>query len=89
MKVFKYPLNPTGLIVLNLPQGAKPLHVSLQHERLCLWTLVDPDAPMEKRYFRLVGTGHEIAEAPERLRFVNTFFVDGGNFVFHLFEISP
>ena len=88
MKVYKYALNPAALIVINLPKGAKPLYASQQHgKNIYLWALVDPDAPLEKRYFRIIVTGYEIAEPPERLKFINTFFKNDGDYVFHLFEV--
>ena len=88
MKVFKYKMEIQEYMYLSLPKGAQILSVQEQFQRVCIWALVDPDAILEMRCFRLAGTGHEIAEPQERLRFIGTFQMHGGVLVFHLFELS-
>ena len=60
----------------------------MQRETPCLWALVNPDAPMETRTFRVVGTGHDIPpDGADYLWYhVGTFQMHGGYFVGHLFE---
>ncbi len=87
MKVYKYIIQPYDYFYLELPKGARILTVQYQEPHVCLWALVDPEAPTQIRKFRWAGTGHEISEAPENLRHVSTFFMQGELLVFHIFEI--
>ena len=61
-RVFKYTLKLDSELEVMLPKGAKVLHFGNQYERLTLWAEVCPDAPLTKRYFRVIGTGHEIPD---------------------------
>ena len=81
MTVFKYVLpiedNPT----ISMPQGAQLLHVADQYGALCVWALVNPEAPPMHRRFRVAGTGH-----PEAVGvYVGTALMLGG-LVFHVFD---
>lgn len=84
-KVFKYPVEIDGKFSLLLPMEAKILAVQIQHDKPCLWALVDPNAPVETRSFRLAGTGHPIDE--ESLEYIGTFQMASGSLIWHLFEI--
>lgn len=81
--VWKFPVSLEDQFPLEMPEGAQPLSVQMQHGQPCLWALVNPDAPRRSRFFRLVGTGHPVEEG---LGFVGTFQLNGGALVFHLFE---
>lgn len=60
----------------------------------CIWALVDPEAEIEDRRFRVIGTGQEFEGTvsihgkpyapPVALEYVGTFFQYGH--VWHLFE---
>jgi hypothetical protein len=84
-KVWEYPLTMIDDTVLDLPQDAEVLTVQWQHEHPCLWVLVDPTAPTERRVFRIVGTGHPISGD---VRYVGTVQLDGGALIFHVFEVD-
>ena len=85
MEVWKFPLENRAVTTkVEMPAGAQVLRVGVQHGEIQLWALVDPDAPKEARAFEVYGTGHEIK--PGNLRFISTFFVQGGIYVFHAFE---
>lgn len=70
---------------VEMPTGAKLLHVAEQHGQLCTWAEVDPDAPTEIRRFALVGTGHNV---PENVTFVGTILMMGGGILIHVYERS-
>ncbi len=58
--VLKYPFEVETPITLELPTGAKVLHVGQQGDderTLFLWALVDPDRPPATRHFFLLATG--------------------------------
>src|SRR5437867_4021758 len=84
--VFKYPLPMQDDFTLELPEGAEPLSVQVQRGQPCLWTLVDPSRSLQTRSFHMAGTGHPINN-PDRLRFIDTFQIEGGMLVFHVFEV--
>ncbi len=86
MKVFKYVFEGgiTSGYTISMPQGAEPLHVGLQHGRICLWARVNPGAKMVDHHFRLVGTGHDGADG----RYLGTVSFHSGDLVFHIFALD-
>lgn len=83
-KVFKYPF-PIGAFNLEMPNGAKILHVGIQGHTPCLWAEVSPDDQHELRRFIVHGTGHPIME--DGRKHIETFL--DGSFVWHLYEMTP
>lgn len=73
---------------LLMPKGAEVLTVQVQHGKPQIWARVDPDAPKETRWFGFFGTGHPIPgeAAGVQFTYVDTFQVEAGQLVFHLFE---
>lgn len=84
--VWKYDVPVTDNFVLQLPVGARCLHAGTQGGYPRLWVMVDTDADLEDTAFVLVGSGHPIHEAPERLAHIGTFQLHDGALVFHLFQ---
>lgn len=58
--IWKYQIPIKDYFELELPQGAEILTVQMQYGEPQLWALVDPNAQLEFRLFRLSGTGHPI-----------------------------
>lgn len=87
LSVYKYPIRPNDIVELDLPSGAELLKVADQKGTVCMWALVDPSMPTERRKFRMAGTGHPILEPAEYLVHVDSWLMAGGSLVFHLFEI--
>jgi len=83
--IWKFPLRVDDIIDVDMPTGARILAVQTQQETPCIWALVDPSAPKERRRFRVFGTGHRIAQE-DSLTYVGTFQVGDGALVFHVFE---
>ena len=83
--VYKYELIIDDYIEISTHRGAETLTVQMQENTICLWMLVDPSLPEEKRTFRMAGTGHPISES--RLKYVGTFQLLNGKLIFHLFEL--
>ena len=82
--IYKYPLPKRTYFTLSLPQGAEILTVQMQGDEPYLWAVVETDAPLQYRYFRMVGTGHPFSD--EHARYISTF--QTGPFVFHIFELD-
>lgn len=87
-KVFKYLLPVFTHSEIQMPEGAKILHVAVQAGYPFIWALVNPDAPLKTRSFDVYATGHEIINPAFTRKFIGTFFVNGGEFVFHVFETT-
>ena len=85
--VWKFPIPFADTFSIDMPAGAKLLHVAEQHRDVCLWALVNPTATKEPRYFRIAGTGHPIDTSDQQLQHVGTWLMESGRVVFHLFEI--
>lgn len=84
MTIWKYELIGSELEI-EVPSYCqkKPLKIRYiqQQDKLEIWFIVDPESILEKRKFRIIGTGHSV---PKNAEYIDTFF-DGG-YVWHLFE---
>lgn len=86
--VWKFPLSTDSATTVPMPKGAEILTLQMQGGSPCIWAKVDPNAEIERRAFRIFGTGHGLP--PMKLDYVGTFQVnDGGSpLVFHVFETT-
>jgi len=85
--IWKFPLGVADEQIIEMPRGAKVLAVQPQHDRVCVWAMVNPNAEKERRTFYIAGTGHLLPDESDRLRHVGTFQLHGGALVFHVFEV--
>lgn len=88
-QVWKFPLPIVDRPFVMMPEGARVLSVGEQAGvGLCVWALVEPDAPPKARLFRVAGTGHPIYPSPEDGvgAFVGTALTDNGRLVWHVWE---
>lgn len=90
-KVWKYPVPLTDRFSVDLPMDAEVLAVQESvlpqsdiWDSLVMWALLNPDAPKERRTFRLAGTGHPIVDDGD---YIGTTQLRNG-LVFHLFEVA-
>jgi len=98
-KVFKYEFEFGDYFSVLLPQRSEILTCKQIDGKWYLWAVVDDDSPwpIEKRNFRLCGTGHHLAEANYRwittemeVRSAITFGTEVRSaitFLWHIFEI--
>ena len=85
-QIWKFQINPNKVIV-EMPIGAEILTIQNQKENACIWALVNPENEKEKRHFEVFGTGHNIHyDMGFERKYINSFQMEGGNLVFHLFE---
>lgn len=88
--VYKYSLNFADVQDTYLPKGAQILTAESQQDAdptFCIWALVDPQQPTEKRVILLAGTGHPIPYPSHNLRYINTFTKRNRSLWFHAFEV--
>lgn len=87
-KIFKYPVPHDDVFELMMPDGARILTVQTQYGSPQMWAVVDPDAPLKPRIFRLAGTGHSLESYPESdFIYIGTYQLLDGAFIEHLFEV--
>jgi hypothetical protein len=58
LRIWKFPLAIVDEQVIGLPKDAEILSVQFQGPQLCLWALLDTEAPKQMRLIRIIGTGN-------------------------------
>ncbi|TDQ79571.1 DUF7352 domain-containing protein [Sphingobacterium yanglingense] len=84
--VWKYELNKRGIVFAKMPLGAEILSIQAQNNVPCIWALVDPEAELTDRAFETLATGEKV-EDDNRRKYIGTYQMYGGEFVFHCFEL--
>ena len=85
--IYKYPLPVEDLPTVEMPTGAQVLCVQVQEDKPFLWAIVDPGQPLERRWFRLCGTGQLLGINLPTSRYIGTFQLQEGTFIGHVFEL--
>lgn len=80
--IWKAHLRPIFRQTVEMPKGAKLLHVGKQGEEMFVWFMCDPKAETEMRAFEVCGTGHDI---PADFTYVGTVVTYEGTLVWHIF----
>lgn len=93
MKIWKYPLiDPEHFREwpdIWMQKGAKILYFGNQHGVPTIWALVDPEAELEMRHFRLANTGDALDVDSLEINetgYIGTALFREGDLVLHLFE---
>ena len=85
--IWKYELEMNLRTSIEIPHSAEILCVQTQFNKPCIWALVNPENYKENREFEIFGTGSTIqGDSVIERKYIGTFQLDGGEFVFHLFE---
>ena len=85
--IFKYQLKTTDQQFVKLPVGAEILTIQTQFEEPQLWALVDPENETENRCIEIFGTGNPVyCDMGVERKYISTYQLSGGNYVFHAFE---
>jgi len=83
-QIWKFPLDKE---TIEMPIYAEILTVQTQDNIACIWALVNPQNPKEQRAFEVFGTGIDINfDMGVERKYINTFQLNDGKLVFHLFE---
>lgn len=92
--IYKYPIGDWhGTVDLEMPVCSTPISVGVQkqfngeemRESMMLWAFVDDQENRSKvgYHIHIFGTGHELPEYFDRLKFVDT--VQMGQYVWHVY----
>lgn len=84
--IWKYPIKVEAQQSIEMPIGAEILCVQMQGEQPCLWAKVSPEGWPTKRTIVILPTGAEFEEM--RGRYIGTFQMHNGMYVWHVFEAS-
>jgi hypothetical protein len=60
--LYKYRIPIIDDPVVQMPKGAQLLKFAMQGTDLYVWALVDTEAEMEERKFKIFGTGHPVPD---------------------------
>jgi len=91
-QIIRYPIEPK----VAMPCGATVVKIAYDpaDQKVCLWALVDPKAPLQHRYFATVKSNEELPDYIEDCRHLETLVVwqmapNGGSTsaVAHVFEV--
>ena len=81
--IWKFMLHPER--DTKMPKGAVLIHAHGQSQQICVWAVVDPDAPVVARRLMVYGTGHPCEEGGV---YVGTAHIRGGSLVLHVFDFG-
>lgn len=84
-KIYKYILNPSDsgtASIVHAPDGGKVIAAQSQHEQICVWMSVDPQAQERNYIFHVVPTG---GTEPSGAKYVDTVQLMGGRLIFHVY----
>ena len=83
--IWKYHIPMEDRFTMELPKDSMILDIQVQFDKPTMWVLVDTDADLEERYFKVLGTGFEF-ETVEELTHIGTIQMSAGVLVWHIFE---
>lgn len=90
LTIYKYQLGLAAHQSIEAPIGAKWLDAQMQHNKITLWAIVDPELKMVKHHFEIVGTGHPIIFVTNDYMITHNYLatVQHEGFVWHVFYIG-
>jgi len=83
-RIFKYSIPVQNDIEIMMPEECLVISCQMQHGEPWIWAVVDDESPLIPHHFNMVGTGHP-ADHLEGA-FIDTFQMQEGRLVFHLFH---
>ena len=83
-RIFKYPIPVRDEIEVMMPEECLVISCQAQHGKPYIWAVIDDDTPLIPHHFNIVGTGQPADHLDGA--FIDTFQLEGGNLVFHLFH---
>ena len=74
---------------VEIPKGAQILSIQAQFGQPVFWALIDTEAELIKRKFRIFSTGEKIPVGTMYGKYVHhgTLQIEGGRWAWHLFEV--
>lgn len=85
LTIYKYDLAPIQEQGVMLPEGAKILKADAQHNLPKLWALVDTSKPRKTLLVRIICTGEIIEKPLDDWQYLDTYQLNDGDFIHHVF----
>lgn len=85
LTIYKYNIAPIARQGIMLYEGAKILKVDTQYNLPKLWVLVDTSKPRKTLLVKIICTGEEITKSLDGWQYIDTYQLNGGDFVHHVF----
>lgn len=82
--IYKYQFEIAGRVEIEMPAGANVLSIQLQDDKPTVWAMVETTYSLERRVFRIYGTGHKLDMFATEGRYLGTIQLEG--LVWHIFE---
>lgn len=87
--IYKYTLDVTQPVNrVQMPKGAKILHVASVNDQVCVWARVIPTAPLVDRSLSMVDTGEPLLADHKTSRYIGTAVLVSGQLVVHVFDLG-
>ena len=83
--IYKFPIAYIDRQEVFIPTGYKILTVKNQKGIICIWALVDVNAPSECVKIRIISTGQPIEDS-DKLEYIGTVQLAFGDVVYHIFR---
>ena len=84
--IYKYKLEVIDKQKITLPLNSQILTVQTQGDDVCMWVLIDKGQGIEEmNVIEIIGTGHLMSH--DKRKYINTFQLNDGALVFHVFEL--
>jgi len=83
-RIIKYRLDPIKTQVIEVPEGAKPIHIHAQNDHACIWFMRPAGTRLlQARAVTCRSTGDEIH--PRDGKYIGTAHIHEGRTVVHVF----
>jgi hypothetical protein len=84
--VQKFALQVSAVLEVEMPRGARLLHLGIVRARPCVWALIDEPSPRVLRRFRLTASGEPIADLTADWKYVGTVLLGANDC--HLWDLG-
>jgi hypothetical protein len=87
--IWKFPLQLQAEQTIHAPENIAALHLAMQNGTLCLWCMVDHNAPMIEHKLMIRGTGNPLGFDPSiegGVAYVGSVLMNEGAYVWHVFS---
>lgn len=83
--IYKYQLKITNIQIIKLPLYSQALKIDVQNNIPYIWVIVDNEENETEEYRLFTfGTGEYLPEVPE-LAYIDSYQLNDGDLVFHIF----
>lgn len=86
--IYKYRITFEHNQTILIPSGGKILHVDEQEGEIYIWIEVDTSNKVEERKFTVFGTGNQMPEEKENIKYqhLGTVKINNGALIWHIYE---